>query len=213
MKKKIDFRIIIIFILVIVFIGIIIAYNNTENDTMTNMSKILDSNLVSGESQSSSSISKISSSGQIASSLTEKLELHATYYYSEIYVEENRQILKGENILKYTNGEYLVAPYDCIITAISVPEVAGKCTSEHYIEVSAINTLEVSLSISETKINKLAIGQKATIKVDALDETFEGYVTNISSTADNGNFTIKAEFENDGNVKLGMTANVEIDVE
>lgn len=214
MKKKFDFRIIIIVILAVVLIGIIIAYSNSvDSDTITDEEKTLYANWANKESQTTSNVSKISGSGEITSALIEKLELHSTYYYSEIYVEENRQILQGENILKYTNGEYLVAPYDCVITEISVPEVNGKCTNQHYIEVSAIHPLEVSISVSETKIDKLAVGQEVTIKVKALGETFSGYITNISSTANNGNFIVKVEFENNGNVKLGMTANVEIEVE
>lgn len=203
MKEKFDVRIIIIVILTMILIGIIMAYNHTGNDIVTDRGETV-------ERQTTSSISKISSSSEITSGLTEQLELHATYYYSEIYVEESRQIQKGENILKYTNGEYLVAPYDCIITEISVPEVNGKCTNKHYIEIEAINILQVSFSVSETKIDQLAVGQEATIKVEALGKTFNGYVTNISSTANNGNFTVTVEFENDGNIKLGMTASVEI---
>lgn len=33
-----------------------------------------------------------------------------------------------------------------------------------------------------------------------------GIVTNISSTASNGKFTVTVEFENDGEIMLGMTA-------
>ena len=38
----------------------------------------------------------------------------------------------------------------------------------------------------------------------------QGYVTKISSTASNGRFTATVEFENDGEILLGMTANVTI---
>ena len=34
-------------------------------------------------------------------------------------VEEDDTVKKGENILKYTNGTYLVAPYDSVITEMS----------------------------------------------------------------------------------------------
>ena len=37
-------------------------------------------------------------------------------------VEEDDTVKKGENILKYSNGTYLVAPYDCVITEINIPE-------------------------------------------------------------------------------------------
>jgi len=37
-----------------------------------------------------------------------------------------------------------------------------------------------------------------------------GNITNISSTANNGKFTVTVEFENDGDIMLGMTADVTI---
>ena len=64
-------------------------------------------------------------------------------------VEEVDTVKKGENILKYTNGTYLVAPYDSVITE-------------------------------------------------------------MSNTASNGKFTVTVEFDNDGDVMLGMTAGINI---
>ena len=125
----------------------------------------------------------------------------------------NKQIQEGENILKYTNGEYFVAPYDCIITSVSLPEQEGQCTNEHYVELAATNILEVSFQVSETNINSIQLGQDAKVTVKALEETLTGYVTNISSTANNGYFTATVEFENDGNIKLGMSASIEIAME
>lgn len=206
MKRKFNLKIFIILILVILLIGIIYLYGN-QNQKYSINEKEEKQNINNNES---SSTLKIKSTGEVEACLTEKIELHATYYYSEIYVEENKQISKGEKILKYTNGEYLLAPYDCIVTSISVPNAQGQCTSKHYIEVSAINTLEVSINVNETNINNISVGQEANVEIPALEKTFQGYITNISSTADNGEFTVKVEFENDGNIKLGMTANVEI---
>lgn len=53
----------------------------------------------------------LSSSGQISTNLTENLELNTYRYFKEIYVEENDFVAEWENILKYTNGTYLTAPY------------------------------------------------------------------------------------------------------
>jgi len=85
-------------------------------------------------------------------------------------VEEDDTVKKGENILKYSNGTYLVAPYDCVITEINIPESGEKCTNEHYVKVASNNTLSVQFKVDETKVT--------------------------------------VEFDNDGDVMLGMTAEV-----
>lgn len=65
--------------------------------------------------------------------------------------------------------------------------------------------------MDETKIESIQLGQKASIEVTAYeDKILEGNVTHISSTASNGKFTVTVEFENDGNIMIGMTAKVEI---
>lgn len=210
MKKKFNYKIFIIIILVIVLIGMVMGYLNSGNST-----NHLSNNSVTKIEQKSSedkneTTSKISGTAEVSSSLTEKLELHATYYSNEIFVEENQKISKGEKILQYTNGEYLVAPYDCVIMSISIPNDGEQCTSKHYIEISSINNLQVSIKVSEEKINQISLGSDATVEIQAVEKIFEGKVVYISSTASEGYFTVKIEFENDGNVKLGMTAKVEI---
>lgn len=143
--------------------------------------------------------------------MSENIELHATYYLEESYAQTNQTIKAGENILKYTNGTYLTAPYDCVVTEINIPNEEEKCTNEHYIEISSVNSLQVQFKVDETKIESIELGKEATIKVEAYeDKTLQGYVTNISSTASNGKFTVTVEFENDGEILLGMTANVTI---
>lgn len=95
-------------------------------------------------------------------------------------VEEDDTVKKGENILKYSNGTYLVAPYDSVITEMS-------------------------------KISSVSLGQSASVSISAFeDKTLEGVVTNISSTVSNGKFTVTVEFDNDGDVMLGMTVDINI---
>lgn len=151
----------------------------------------------------------LTSTSEITSALTEEVEAHATYYLQETYVEENDFVQKGENILMYTNEEYLTAPYDCIITEISLPEEEGKILNSHYVKIQSTNVLSVTLSIDESIIDKINVGDEATIKVSAIDTECTGYVTNISSTAKNGNFTATIEFENiENKIKIGMTGEV-----
>lgn len=215
MKKKIDKRIIIIVLLVIVLSIMLIFYFTKEDESQifkNQISNIDNKNMDSNNSINSSSSSKsIQATSEIISGLTENIELHATYYLSESYLQTNQQVKKGENLLKYTNGTYLIAPYDCVITKLNLPTVNGICNNEHYISVSSINNLAIKFKVAETKINNIYVGQSAKVRISALDDTIlEGYITNISSTASNGNFNAIVNFENNGKIKIGMTGSVEI---
>jgi hypothetical protein len=154
----------------------------------------------------------LKSQTEVKSALTEDVELHATYYLEEVYVEENQFVSAGENILKYTNGTYLVAPYDCYIIKLNLPDLEGKALNSHYVEISSSNSLMVTMSIDETNINSVSVGTEATIEVTSLGKTYTGYVTNIASTGSNGKFQIEIEFENDGDVMIGMSSTVSITI-
>ncbi len=215
MKKFFDIRIIAIIMLVIVLGIMITIYINYQNESQTvpNMSsRTLNDNFnTSNENESSATNKVLQTTSEIISGLSENIELHATYYLAECYVQANQEVKKGENILKYTNGTFLVAPYDCVIIKLNIPSNSGKCTNEHYVSISSVNVLAVQFKVDESKISDISVGKSALIKVSALEEKeFNGYVTKISSTANNGSFTVTAEFENDSDVKIGMTATVEL---
>jgi len=207
--KKIDKKIIMIIVLLVLFIGIIIAYvvsNNTDTEQILNNNGSQKTNI------SESTGLTISKTGEIISSLEENLELHATYYFEKVYVEENETVKEGQKLIKYTNGTYLVAPYNCAITELNIPEVEEKCTNKHYISVKAINIVCMNIEISETQIEKIKIGQEATLSVSTIEKNYTGYIIKVSSTASNGNFTTTVQFENDGNLKIGMTGKCTINV-
>lgn len=90
------------------------------NIEILNFDGVLDENKESTSNEILSKSEKIlQTTAEVISGLSEKVELHATYYLSECYVQNNQEVKQGEIILKYTNGTYLVAPYDCIITELS----------------------------------------------------------------------------------------------
>jgi hypothetical protein len=154
----------------------------------------------------------LKTTAEVKSALTENVELHATYYLEEVYVEENEFVEAGENILKYTNGTYLVAPYDCYIIELNLPDIEGKVLNSHYVEISSSNSLMVTMSVDETNIENINVGLEATIEVTSLGKTYTGNVTHIASTGTNGKFEIEIEFENDGDTKIGMTSTVSITI-
>lgn len=228
--KKNKTKYIIIVVLIAVFAFIIYAYQKQQNGEslfLNSNSETVKSTTTTSEASTTTSnveasiqtlTNTLDASGEITSALTEQLQLHATYYYSEIYYSEGDYVEEGKNILKYSNGTYLVAPYDLVIKSISVPAEGGECTNKNYIEVESTDTLTLSASISEDDLSKLSVGQNVQIAISALEgKEYTGYVTKISETgkySSNGsNFTVTITLENDGNIKIGMSASCEIILE
>ena len=220
MKKKVNFQILIIIILIII-LGTMCYYYFTSNNkeyfdysveesTTLQVQKSSDNNEAASKTSVNNKTKIVSTSGEVVTGLTEKKELHAIYYLEESYVEENKEFKTGENLIKYANGEYLTAPYDCVITKINIPEVSSKCTNEHYIQIESTKNLAIEFKVSENIINNLSVGNEAEIEIVALSKTVTGNITKISNTAQNGKFTVTVEFENDGEIKLGMTSKVVI---
>ena len=217
--KKLITSLILILLIIIIAICLISFFNKNKQQNTQQFAQMQNSESQNKEERGrqKNKIQKeqtttLSSNSEVKSALTENIELHTTYYLSEVYVEENQFVEKGGNILKYTNGTYLTAPYDCYITELNIPETKGQCLNNHYIQVESKNMLSVSMQVDETQIGKVSIGKEATIEVTAIDKKYTGYVTNIGSIASNGTFEVTIEFENDGNTMVGMTSKVEITI-
>ena len=76
----------------------------------------------------------------------------------------------------------------------------------------------MELSIDEEDINKVSINQNVTITLN-YDETksYTGKITNINQignySSSGTSYTAIVEFKNDGNIKLGMSSSVSIEIE
>lgn len=218
MKEKKNPIVIAIIVLTIVLIAIIYLYvNPSQSSNSSNLNLTTDSDTNESKAVIQTIENTLSNSGQISSGLDEKLYLHASYYFGEILVEENVYIKEGTNIIKYTNGTYLTAPYDCVMVSNNLPAESEICTTSHYIEIKSIETLCMNLSVSETDINKIEIGDTVNITITASNEKIEGYITSISEvgtySSSGSYFTAVVGFENNGNLKIGMSATCEIIIE
>jgi len=206
--KKIDKKIPIIIILMLIDSILIYFYYKTPS-TKTNTSNMSNNFTNKVNSTSTTKKSTISSSSQITSGLEEKLELHNTYYVEEVYVEEDDYVEKGSKLVKYTNGKYLYAPYDLVVTKLNVPSNDDIEVNNNYIEVCSNNILNVEIYVDESKIDNFSIGDSAKVVIKALDnKEVEGIVTDISNSANRGKFTVTIELENTNDIKIGMSANI-----
>lgn len=217
---------IVILVLIIVYVVVLVGYlNPTSSTTQSQGNSSLSTNTTSTDSATTNTkattqtIEKtLSSSGQISSSQTEVLSLSTSKYFKEIYVEEGDIIKSGANILKYSDGTYITASYDCVISGISIPSVGSKATSENSIEIQNVKTLYMTLDVSESEVSSVAVGQEATIKITAYsDKEYTGKITKISEigtySSSGSTFTATISFENDRDIKIGMSASCTIILE
>lgn len=210
MKKKIF----ILLIAIVVMIAIILITLKSKEDT----SKIIETNEKTAEVSSQSIITTLTAPGEVQSAQTEKLTLNTSYYYLTMCAEQGEFVKEGANLLKYSNGVYVIAPYDCVVTGYSVPEVKDICTSSNYIEISSVEDLYMDINIGEDKIDKVTSGQEVDIVV-SYDETkeYKGTISKINAIGTKGsgqaNFAAIASLKNDGNLKLGMSATCTITID
>ena len=213
LKKKA--KIIIILVLIIISIIYIVYSNYNENDGVVKTVTTEDKEAIA---ERKNIVQTLTAPGEVKSAKEEKLTLSTSYSYSTMCAEENEIIRKGSNILKYTNGKYIVAPYDCVITEYYVPKVNSVATSSHYINISSIEDLYMDINISEGELSKVSVGQEVSIVVN-YDEnkTYSGTITKINETGtyNNGNTTFAAiaSLKNDNNLKLGMSATCTVVIE
>lgn len=217
MKKKKNPIVIAIIILALMLAVIIYLYVSPSETTQSNDTTSTTEGTSEIQVTTQTIENTLSSSGQISSALNEKVYLYASYYFKDLLVDENVYIAEGENIIEYTNGTYLTAPYDCVLISYELPEEGEICTTSHYIEINSIDTLSMSLDVSESEINKVEIGDEVNITITATKDTLTGYITAISEvgtySSSGSYFTATVEFENNGNLKIGMSATCEIVVE
>lgn len=203
MKKKVLLiSAIIVLVLGSFVLGRQVGLNTEESKTQT---------IVKEEAVSTQDIKKtLTSSGEVEAKTTEQLTLNTSYYFKTMCVEDDDTVKAGANLLEYSNGTFLTAPYDLVVKSHSVPSTGNKCTSSNYIEVSNLTNLVTTISINENEINSVHAGQETQITLTADEsKTYTGKVTKVDSVgtyASSGTtFSATVEFENDGSVKLGMS--------
>lgn len=205
---------VIVCITILMVLWISISKNQSQADT----NKIIETNKKQAEVTQQTIMTTLTASGEVESSKFEKLYLNTNYSYLTLCADVNEQVKKGENLLKYTNGTYLTAPYDCVVISYSIPKAKSACTSNDYIYISSTEELNMNININEEQINHISVGQEVEIVV-GYDEAkvYQGTISKINEIGiyESGitNFSAIASIKNDGNLRLGMSATCTIMIE
>ena len=148
-KRKSKKKILIVFVIIILIA--VYSINSIKNDSSENNKKVITES-VEAEVIKHDIIKTLTAPGEVKSEKEETLKLNTNYYYSTICAEENEKVKKGANLLKYSNGKYLNAPYDCVVTSYYVPKVGNKCTDSNYIKIFSLENLYMDINIGEEEL-------------------------------------------------------------
>ena len=211
LKKKLPLIILLLIVgVACFFVGRSIGLNT---DTSSSNTKIED------VSVSKQTIKKtLTSSGEVQAYSTKKLKLNTDYVFNKVLVEEDQTVKKGTKLVRYSNGKYLVAPYDCVISKINVPTKGKNPTSSHYIEIKNTSKVIVSINISESEIANLKVGKEVEVVLTSdSSKTYTGKITKISSigtySSSGSTFEVEVTIKNDRNIKVGMSVSTTINIE
>lgn len=212
-KKKSKKKLIIIIIALVLLASaatLIILKKNSENDSAQQT-------MTTATASTMTITNTLTSDGEIVSSLEEAKTPHTSYYLKKIKVEEGQALKEGDTILTYKNGKKMKAPYNCVVENWYLPDEGDQLTSEHYVTIAGTDVLQMEISVSEEDVDLIDAGDAAEVSVEATGNTYDATVTYVSEAGDysdgGSTFTARIRFDNDGDLKLGMSGEATITME
>lgn len=116
------------------------------------------------------------------------------------------------------NQAKIIAPFNGTITVVDVKPGDLVSSGTAAFQIDDVSSLYVDLQVSEVDVNKVQVGQEATLTLDAVpNKQYNGKITNIGSVGTTSNgavyyITTVIITNPDGNIKPGMTATASITV-
>lgn len=120
----------------------------------------------------------------------------------------------NENVGKMT----VTAPIGGVVTAVNYSDGDSVQADKSILTIIDMSSMKIKISVDELDINKVQIGQKATIKFNAItDKSYEGAVESVAQTGTSSNnvtsYEVIVSIKDSTGIKLGMNADVTIQVE
>lgn len=159
----------------------------------------------------------LSFSGSVSVKNNETLTADASATVRKIYVKEGEAVVRGQKLIRLSNGATLKAGFDGEINEISVEEGDQVSANASLVQVVDFQNMTISMRVDEYSISDLKVGQSCTVNITALDETFQSSIAKINRIPSGGGntayYTVTVELNVTQNVLPGMQATVSIPME
>jgi len=169
----------------------------------------------------------LASDAEFENSKSNYLSTKASYDAAQANVAQSQASLK--EILDQLSKTTILSPMDGVVTKLNVELGervfgAGFSMGTDIMTVSDLNNIEAVVDVDENDVVLVALGDTATIKVDAFkDKKFKGIVSEIGNSANTSglgtqeevvNFEVKIKIlDPDNELRPGMSCNADIETE
>ncbi|MCR5483907.1 MAG: HlyD family efflux transporter periplasmic adaptor subunit [Bacilli bacterium] len=151
----------------------------------------------------------VKGSGEITSFNIEYLN-EENYPIKDKYVKDGDTVSQKQKIMKI-GGDYETKTLTSSINGIYF-EVSGEMNRMTY-AIYDTSDVGIEFSVDERDVVKLAVGQKAIVKIVVLNKELEGTVNYISKLPQSGKYKVRVNIPFGDDIKFGFGSTVKITVE
>lgn len=126
----------------------------------------------------------LTGAGEITYADTETVSFSTSKTFTALCVETQDAVSEGQKLAKYSDGSYLTADCDGVVSAISAPATGTVATSSNSITVCPTDSVVLDITVPQDEVSLVAKGDEADIIVNADTGTaYAGAITYIGGAA------------------------------
>jgi HlyD family secretion protein len=204
-------KILIPILVVVIAVVSIVVYRNTTKKSENNKSQSSQTQVTMQNIEST-----VSGSGSVVPLNSGTIKAEGKDTVSQVLVSKDQAVTAGQELIAFEDGSAAItAPYDGIISQVNVSAGDSVNPNQALLSIFDNKNFYTTISVDETDVPNLKIGQKANIKVNAFPDTsFTGTVKDISQqgTYSNGvsTFNVIIYFDKINDIKSGMSTEASI---
>ena len=213
---------VIIAILIVIIIIASLGYGGyclfkSKFDTVSELENIsMESSLNSYVVKRDSVTTYVRGTGEIQSFNVQDISIENYEKITEQYVSDGEEVSAKERLMKVSGAgtaRYITSPIDGLFFEIDNSQSSygnqSTATTKSY-KVYDLDEVGVLMTVSEADVVNIEEGQKAIIKITALNREVEGTVSYISKLPSNGRFNVKISMDYSDDIRFGYGTSVKI---
>ena len=154
--------------------------------------------------------------GDIQSFNVQSLDIENYEKIKDQYIQDGEEVSANEKLMKVSGGgrtRYITSPIDGLFFEVENSNQSygnvSTSSSKSY-QVYDLQDIGVSVNVSESDVVNIEEGQKAIVKITALNKEIEGTVTYVSKLPSNGRFNVKVSIDYQEDIRFGYGTTVKI---
>ena len=211
MNKKVKIFLIVIAILVVIGIILGVWFKKVSSNMGDVANQDVSSYFIEHEVKREKLVSTVKGNGVITSFNIQKLDVPYDGKVKEKYVNDGDLVTAKKVVLKVLSEGYyknVISPIDGMYFEV----IDNMGVNSYY--VYDLSDIGVEMLVSERDVAKLSLGQKATIKITALNKEVEGEVIYISKLPSEGSkFKVRVSMPYSEDIRFGYGTSINIVLE